>query len=378
MTGRLCVFPNDPLEAYYKKGEVKERYFNPLNLFDEIHVITLADSDIEEEKVKEMAGGATLVIHAVGKVDLANLHSKKKQILKLVRDIKPAIIRSYNPLIQGWLGSYCSRELQVPLVVSLHSHYDTDLAQSRLRRKKYSSYVKLMLTKGITQSDAIKNADSVICAYEYLVPFAQKHGAKDVKVIYNRVNLKRFSENAQKALTLDRPAIICVGNLTEEKNQECLIRAVKGLDAYLVLIGDGELYDHLHSLAREIGVGERTIFVRSVANSEIHRYYASAAIFALPMRLGGVPIPVLEAFASGLPVVLPKPSSDQHKEEVLEGLAVFADNTPESFREALATLLSDLNLTKELGRKGKERMKMYDSSIMEEKEASLYKDLIKR
>jgi glycosyltransferase involved in cell wall biosynthesis len=378
MTGRLCVFPNDPLEAYYKKGEVKERYFNPLGLFDEIHVITLADSDIEEEKVKEMAGDATLVIHAVGKVDLANLHSKKRQILKIVKDIKPAVIRSYNPLIQGWLASYCSRELQVPLVVSLHSHYDTDLAQSRLRRKKYSSYVKLMLTKGITQSDAIKNADCVICAYEYLIPFAKKHGAKDVRVIYNRVNLKRFSENTQKALALDRPAIICVGNLTEEKNQECLIRVVKDLDVHLVLVGDGELYDHLHSLAREIGVDEKTTFVRSVANSEIHKYYASATIFALPMRLGGVPIPVLEAFASGLPVVLPKPANDQHREEVLEGLAVFTDNTPESFRETLAMLLSDPGSIKELGKKGKERMKMYDSSIMEEKEASLYKDLIKR
>jgi hypothetical protein len=41
-------------------------------------------------------------------------------------------------------------------------------------------------------------------------------------------------------------------------------------------------------------------------------------------------------------------------------------------------LLSDPGSIKELGKKGKERMKMYDSSIMEEKEASLYKDLIKR
>ena len=28
---KLCVFPNDPLQAYYDKGEIKERYYNPNN-----------------------------------------------------------------------------------------------------------------------------------------------------------------------------------------------------------------------------------------------------------------------------------------------------------------------------------------------------------
>ena len=53
---KLCVFPNDPLKSYFEKGEIKERYFNPNNLFDEIHVISLFEEDISEEKVKEVAG----------------------------------------------------------------------------------------------------------------------------------------------------------------------------------------------------------------------------------------------------------------------------------------------------------------------------------
>ena len=39
MNKKLAVFPNDSLLDYYKKGEIKHRYFNPNNLFDEIHVI---------------------------------------------------------------------------------------------------------------------------------------------------------------------------------------------------------------------------------------------------------------------------------------------------------------------------------------------------
>ena len=50
---KLCVFPNDPLLSYYKKGKIKERYFNPKNISNEIHIISLFDSDINEEKVKK-------------------------------------------------------------------------------------------------------------------------------------------------------------------------------------------------------------------------------------------------------------------------------------------------------------------------------------
>ena len=46
---KLCIFPNDPLQAYYDKGEIKERYYNPNNLFDEVHFI----NDIERGVVWE-------------------------------------------------------------------------------------------------------------------------------------------------------------------------------------------------------------------------------------------------------------------------------------------------------------------------------------
>ena len=43
---KICIFPNDPILAYYKKGEIKERYYNPNNFFDEIHFIII-DEDGE-------------------------------------------------------------------------------------------------------------------------------------------------------------------------------------------------------------------------------------------------------------------------------------------------------------------------------------------
>ena len=67
---KLCVFPNDPIQAYYDKGEIKERYYNPQNIFSEIHFITLIDQDIEASKIQVVGGKAKIIIHSVGKINI--------------------------------------------------------------------------------------------------------------------------------------------------------------------------------------------------------------------------------------------------------------------------------------------------------------------
>lgn len=111
---KLCVFPNDPIISYYKKGEIKERYYNPMNFFDEVHIISFTDKDIEESKVKTLVGSALLKIHNVGKINLKNRSKHKERIVNLVKSINPNVIRAYNPLVEGWFAAICSKELKIP------------------------------------------------------------------------------------------------------------------------------------------------------------------------------------------------------------------------------------------------------------------------
>lgn len=374
---RLCVFPNDQLSSYYKKGEIKPRYFNPQNIFGEIHVISLFDSDEKEENVKDVAGKANLKIHAVGKTSLLNVRNKKKEIVNLIREIKPDIIRSYNPLLQGYIASYVGKELGIPVIISLHGDYDRDLRYHAKKNHDIKSYLKLLYSRKYLESFAIKNADEVIIIYDFIRTYAKKMGARNINLIYNRIDLSQFSPDVEPAFKESKPVIICVGRLMKEKNQACLIRAIKDLDVILLLVGDGIQYDELITLTKELEIQKKVKFERSVPHKEIHRYYASADIFALPIKYGGFSIPVLEAAASGLPVILPKHEFDPNP-ELIKDFAMLVNNDPRSFRDAISKILSDTQLYDKMVGAGLETIKKIDSETMEEKEKELYLKLMKK
>ena len=92
-----CIFPNDPIQAYFEKGEIKERYFNPNDIFDEIHIISFTEKDIEESKVQKIAGNAKLIIHSVGEINLKNRKKYVPKVLELVDKIKSCKNDESNP-----------------------------------------------------------------------------------------------------------------------------------------------------------------------------------------------------------------------------------------------------------------------------------------
>ncbi|MFB5630913.1 MAG: glycosyltransferase family 4 protein [Nitrosopumilaceae archaeon] len=374
---KICVFPNDPLISYFKKGEIKSRYFNPKNMFDEVHVISLFDDDIKEEEVKDVAGNAYFKIHVVGKVNLVNKNSKKKKIIELIKEIKPDILRAYNPLLQGWMAVQVKKKLDIPLVISLHGDYDRDRRYFSRKNKDYKTYLKLLYTKKTLEPISLKNADKIIIIYDFIRNYAEKMGGKDINLIYNRINLSQFSPEVKPIFKESKPVIICVGRLIKEKNQECLIKAIKDLDVILLIIGNGLEYDNLVKLTRDLGIEEKVRFETSIPNERIQEYYASATIFALPIKYGGFAIPALEAAASGLPVVLPQQEFDPNP-DIIKEFALLVKNNPDSFKDAISKIISDEKLQKKMIQDGLDIAKKINSDVMEEKEKDLYLKLLEK
>jgi len=370
---RLCVFPNDALLSYYNKGEIKEGYFNPKNFFDEIHIISLFDEEIEEDKVQKLAGNAVLKIHKLNKADLSNYKFFKQRVISLVSTINPTLIRAFNPRVQGWLAAKTALKLGVPLVISLHTNYDQqrDLAK---RKGNFFRYLKLVYATKL-EKFSLKNADAIICVYEFIVPYAKKMKAKNIQVIYNKVDIKKFSNKVRKKLGPTKPTVISVGRLIDQKNHHYLIQAMKNLDAKLIIIGDGPNFESLNKMVQSLNLADKVEIIKRVPNDELPKYYASSDLYVQPMEnLGGIPIPVLEAMACGLPVVMSKHSNDYS--EVIDDAVVFTENNPDSFLNAINQILSNPEYKEKLIRKSLNVVNKISGEKMEEEELSLYRKLI--
>ena len=372
---KLCVFSNDSIQDYFNKGEIKERYFNPNNLFKEIHIFSPTEKDVEATKVKKISGNAKLEIYPIGKLNLLNFKSKFNDVLEIIKRIRPDVIRAYNPLMQGWLATKIAKELSIPVVVSIHNNYDKDKRRFYKKNKNYRQYLKFLYTERFIERYVILNATKIICAYRFLVPYVKRLGGKEIDLIYNRVDLTNFSPDIKPELSLNKKTIICVSRLDAEKNQECLIKSIKDLNVKLILIGKGPLYEKYNQLVNKLGINDKVMFIKSVPNEKLARYYNSADIFASPIKQGGVSIPMIEAMACGLPLIISSREDEEHED--IDEAVMFANNNPEDFKNAIIILLNEPTLCKEMVRKGLEKVKTLNGEIMEKKEESLYKEILK-
>lgn len=370
---KLCVFPNDSLLSYFQKGEIKNGYFNPGNFFDEIHVISLFDDEVEENDVKQVAGNALLKIHRLGKANLKNYKKFESKVLKLISEINPVVIRAYNPLVQGWLALKIRKKLNIPLVISLHTNYEQQRKNVKNSRK-YFKYFKLIYAAKKWEKKVLKSADAVICVYDFIVPYAKKMGARNISVIYNKVDLEKFSPQCTKKFELSKPMILSVGRLIDQKDHSIIIKSVIDLNVELLIVGDGPNYLKLINLIKKLKIQDRVKIIKKIPHEDLNRYYVSCSIYAQPMiNLGGIPIPVLEAMASGLPIVMSKKEGN----EIIDDAVLFVENEPNKFKNAFKEILANNELKNSLIEKGLNIINEIHSGKMENQEIELYKKLIK-
>ena len=370
---KLCVFPNDPIRAYFEKGEIKDRYYNPQNLFKEVHIISFTHDDIDEKKVQALVGDAKLKIHSVGKIGLGNRQKNLVNILDLIKQIKPDVIRAYNPLLQGWFAAKCSDELGIPFFLSLHTQYDQN--RKLLKKKNLKKFLALKYTEKLIEPYVLQHAQKITIVYKIIEPYVLKHTKEKPEVLYNKVNCEKFY-NSKKIESFSTPLIISVGRLIEEKNHHCLIRAMKNLDAYCVIIGNGDRYNELQNLIKKLDLENKIAIEKFVPNESIQNYYKSAEVFALAYDpdLEGVPIPVIEAMATGLPIVIPFPNTEYS--DNLENTVVFSERNAEAFSKNIEKILKNSDVAKELSEKSINKSKEFDSSIIEKREAEIYEEIV--
>ena len=188
--------------------------------------------------------------------------------------------------------------------------------------------------------------------------------------------------NSHARHTLDgfaaRPFAFGLGNSLPYKNLPRLVRAFAQVapahpDLALVLAGRGEGNPQLVRLAQQLGLSDRVLLVGQLSDEQIRACFAHALFFAFPSLIEGFGLPILEAMASGCPVLTSNCSS---LAEVAGESAMLVDPLDTAAIAAgMQGLLTNAALRQRLSRQGRQRAAAFTWEDAAQRTIQLYKQL---
>ncbi len=187
-----------------------------------------------------------------------------------------------------------------------------------------------------------------------------------IRVIHNAVELPpvdraaaRTDVRAELGVLPETPIVLTVGRQTAAKNYPMFYRVARRVarqrpDVVFVSAGHGEEEPHLRDLHRQMGLG-RTVRMLGLRH-DVARLMAGADVFCLCSRWEGFPNVLVEAMASGLPVVSTAfPGVKEVLEDEGNRLGVLVDiDGDEEMAARIVELLADSTRRDALGRAGRE------------------------
>ena len=197
--------------------------------------------------------------------------------------------------------------------------------------------------------------------------------AEKVQVIYCGVDTQVFSPrngkpNFSERLPMDQHLdILSIGTMYEVKGHTYLIEACRllreqGLDFTCHLIGDGPLRTQLREQVFQLGLGNQVCFHGQLKRDDVVKALQMADVLVVPSvptaegRCEGIPVVLMEAMASGVPVIASQISGIvELVEDGVSGLLV-QPRHPEALVEALHSLQQDQELWLRLSTGGRSRV----------------------
>ena len=315
------------------------------------HIVTVVTSRFGKFPHKEQTGNIT--IYRVPSVRRRQDRSNPlEQIvfilfasfwtLSLVPHFKPNATLAFFGVPSGAIAWLIKKVYQIPYVISLRGG---DVPGFRpydfhFYHKLIAPFLRMIW----------KNASAVIANSNGLRHLAVTFDSRfEIPVIPNGVDLELY-----KTLGHDwsSPRLLSVGRIVHQKGLDLAMHALGGfkdLNWEWRIAGDGPQMQALQSLAQELGIDDRVFFLGWQSREQIIESYKQSNVFLFPSRHEGMPNAILEAMASGLPVIATCIAGNE--ELVVEGETGYLvpPEDIESLQGALKKLLSNSALRQQMG-----------------------------
>jgi len=287
-----------------------------------------------------------------------------RKIARYIAEQKIDLIQSHGmiPNIMARLA----KPLSGKLAVISTEHLALELAAGG----RASSFGGRMKSKYYCSLDNLTSrySDRIICVSEYVKQdkIAQGINPQKLVVIRNGIDLSRFdfletfsceAVRAEVGIPAGAPLLGTISRLSPQKDVSSLVGAMPGVwerfpDAHCLIVGDGPLLAEAKQAAAQINQSGRIVFAGY--RSDALKLLAAMDIFCLVSLWEGMPLVVMEAMACSLPVICTPVGGTLEIVAENESALVIPFRNPPAIASAALKILSDRELKKSLGQRGRE------------------------
>ncbi|MGH9325232.1 MAG: glycosyltransferase [Terriglobia bacterium] len=254
------------------------------------------------------------------------------------------------------------------------------LVVAKLRGKKalinyHSGEARDHLSHWKTALPILRAADRRVVPSAYLVDVFRQFGLGAVAVP-NTVDLDQFQYRPRRPL---RPLFVCTRGFGAYYSVDLVVRAFARVReeypaAQLCLLGSGGQERQVRAVARALGV-EGVHFAGAIPHEKIGPYYDQADIFMNASWLDNMPVSILEAFASGTPVVTTAPEGIRYIVEHERTGLLSPPGDWRSLAENALRLLRQPDWALRLAENAREQSQKYCWAVVRQQWLALYRDV---
>ncbi|MFK8017208.1 MAG: glycosyltransferase family 4 protein [Gammaproteobacteria bacterium] len=307
-----------------------------------------------------------------------------RQLFALLRRLSPDIVHTHSSKT-GILGRITGRLSGVPVVIHMVHGYAFPFTTSRLVKLLYfvMEYVGGKLADVIV---VLNESDRRIAVDKLRIP------ARKVLLIPNGIDVKAYRRSVgierdvirREQLGVTNPDAVCigmVGRLWEQKNAAALLRAARLViersdqPVQFFLIGDGKERADLEQYLADHGLTERIQIMGW--RQDVPDLLSALDMFVLPSLWEGMPLAILEAMASSLPVIASNISGNSDLiTHGVDGL-LFESGNDEQFATQMISLMDSGAEREKMGSKGRQKViERYQVHSRVERMSDLYQALL--
>jgi len=249
-----------------------------------------------------------------------------KKCLMKIKSFKPDLIHIHTYSTLGLTGSKIAKKLRLPLIGTYHTiaaefikylspsnlfYIDRLFNKSLFPRKRMKIRIlKDNLLKSLIWKFTIRlynNCDIVVASSESIKAMLKRKGLKkEIILISPGVQLKLFQQ--KKTYNKKVRRMLHVGRASFEKNIEQTILAFSDISkkypgVEYTMIGEGPALRPLKNLSKKLGLSARIKFLGKVPHYKLPVYYKKSDFFITASAMETQGLVVLEAMASGLPII---------------------------------------------------------------------------